>query len=73
MHARGLENVASRVGIAGYFFSASVSAIKIIESKFMIPEEIPGRRDATLRTKYDTGGDLFALEALASSSTFFEF
>ena len=39
----------------------------------MIPEEIPGRGDATLRTKYDTGGDLFALEALAAPSTFFEF
>jgi len=35
----------------------------------MIPEEI----FPVLRTKYDTGRDLFSLEALAAPSTFFEF
>ena len=37
-------------------------------------EESVAREDvATLRTKYDTGRDLFTLEALAAPSTFFEF
>jgi len=64
-------SVTSWLGIAGYFFSASVSVIKLIhlQRKFMIPEEI----FPVLRTKYDTGRDLFSLEALAAPSTFFEF
>ena len=37
-------------------------------------EESVGSEDvATLRTKYDTGHDLFALGALTAPSTFFEF
>ena len=41
---------------------------------FKMAEESVGSEDAaTLRTKYDTGRDLFALEALAAPSTFFEF
>ena len=37
-------------------------------------EESVSREDvATLQTKYDTGRDLFTFEALAASSTFFEF
>ena len=37
-------------------------------------EESVAREDvATLRTKYDSGRDLFALEAVAAPSTFSEF
>ena len=40
---------------------------------FYMAEESVAREDvATLRTKYDTGRDLFTLEALAAPSTFFE-
>ena len=41
---------------------------------FLMAEESVAREDvSTLRTKYDIGRDLFALEALAAPSTFFEF
>ena len=40
---------------------------------FKTAEESVAHEDvATLRTKYDTGRDLFALEALAAPCTFFE-
>ena len=41
---------------------------------FKMAEESVAREDvASLQTKYDTGRDLFALEALAAPSTFFGF
>ena len=41
---------------------------------FKMAEESVAREDVpTLRTKHDTGRDLFALGALAAPSTFFEF
>ena len=73
LHARGLENVDSWVGVAGYFFSASVLVIKIIQTKFIIPEEIfPVVGVSILRTKYGTGRNLSANEALAAPNIFLE-
>ena len=41
---------------------------------FKMAEESVAREDvAAVRTKHDTSGDLFAFEALAAPSTFFEF
>ncbi|KAK2552643.1 hypothetical protein P5673_026309 [Acropora cervicornis] len=54
-----------------YYAKASRRLLAKAEEK---AEESVAREDvATLRTRYDTGRDLFALKALAALSTFFEF